>query len=60
LIEERAKVGEGRPYGSGVLECYFDGANKPTQEYDRVVLAMAHGTPEQWKGFNLVVFYGPW
>jgi hypothetical protein len=35
-----------------VLECYFDGANKPTEEYDRVVLAMACGTPEQWKGFN--------
>jgi hypothetical protein len=35
-----------------VLECYFDGANKPTEEYDRVVLAMACGTPDQWKGFN--------
>jgi hypothetical protein len=35
-----------------VLECYFDGANKPTQEYGWVVLAMACGTPEQWKGFN--------
>jgi hypothetical protein len=35
-----------------VLECYFDGANKPTVEYDRVVLAMACGSPEQWKAFN--------
>jgi hypothetical protein len=34
------------------LECYFDGANKPTAEYDRVVLAMVCGTPDQWKSFN--------
>lgn len=34
------------------LECYFDGANKPTPEHDRVVLAAACGTTEQWQGFN--------
>jgi hypothetical protein len=32
-----------------VLECYFDGANKPAQEYD---LAMACGMPKQWRSFN--------
>jgi hypothetical protein len=35
-----------------VLECYFDAANKPTLEYDRVVLATVCGTPEQWKSLN--------
>jgi hypothetical protein len=34
-----------------VLECYFDGANKPTPEHDRVVLATACGKSEQWQGF---------
>jgi hypothetical protein len=37
--------------GSMVLECYFDGANKPTPEHDRVVLATACGKSEQWQGF---------
>jgi hypothetical protein len=35
-----------------VLECYFDGANKPTAEHDRVILATACGKPEQWQAFN--------
>ena len=35
-----------------VLECYFDGANKATEEFNRVVLAMACGAPDQWRDFN--------
>jgi hypothetical protein len=34
------------------LKCYFDGANKPTPEHERVVLATACGTPGEWQGFN--------
>ena len=49
LIEETAKVG-GPPlwFWSAISTA----RTRPTQEYDRVVLAMACGTPEQWKGFN--------